>query len=163
MSDAIATETPAAVAPVEEKIYEAKIENGALLDAPVYESHQRGKNWMAVITCDPASPGGYARDFCKRGNGAYYYIVDQSIVGKAVEFGGDYYSGSGRKSSHRFYGVVLSLTDSAIRIREYDTGRQACKAAQAGAGPDRAALITEREKLIARLAEINMLIGDDES
>lgn len=139
----------------------AKVENSALMAAPVWESHQRGKNWMAVITTDPASPGGYARQFCARGKGAYYYIVDPSIIGKAVEFGADYYSGRGVRRPLRYYGVVLSLTDSEIRIRQHDTGRQACRAAAENTGPDRADLIAEREKLIARLAEINAILGDE--
>jgi hypothetical protein len=135
------------------------VENGALLDAPVYETHKRGKNWMAVIASDPGSLGGTRREFCKRGNGAYYYIVTPELVGKAVEFGADYYSGSGNKSARRYYGVVLSLTDTEMRIRKYNTGRAACKAAEAQAGPDRAALVAEREKLIARLAEIDKVLG----
>lgn len=151
--------TQAAQAP---EVFVAKIENSALLDAPIYEAHQRGKNWMAVITCDPASPGGYARKFCKRGNGAYFYIVDSSVVGKAVEFGGDYYSSSGRKNTHRYYGVVLSLTETEIQIQKYESGRQACKAAETETAPNREALITEREKILSRLAEINMILGDED-
>jgi hypothetical protein len=145
------------------EIFVAKVENSALLDAPVYESHSRGKNWLAVITCDPTSPGGYARKFCKAGRGVYYYIVDQSIVGRAVEFGGDYYSGSGHKHVNRFYGIVISLTDTEIRVQKYDTGRQACKVAEVNKGPGREVLIAERELILSRLAEINLVLGDDDN
>ena len=37
-----------------------KIEDGAMVEAPIYEAHSRGKNWMATIEADPAAPGGLA-------------------------------------------------------------------------------------------------------
>jgi hypothetical protein len=48
------------------------IANGALLQAPVYETHPsgRGTNWLAVIDIDATSPGGLARRFMQTGKGA---------------------------------------------------------------------------------------------
>lgn len=109
----------------EELLYSGAIEDGAMIDAPIYESHKRGRNWMAVIAPDPAAPGGVARKFVMRGHGRYYYIVGRDLIGKAVEFGADYYSSSGRKKSCRWYGVVLTLTDSRIAIQQYEEAYRA--------------------------------------
>lgn len=128
-----------------------------MVEAPVYETHQRGKNWMATIAADPAAPGGLAREFVKNGRGRYYYIVDASLVGKAVEIAGDYTTGSGSRRRTRWYGVVRSISDTEIAIEQYETSAEAIKAARAG--PDTAALEEERARLVARIAEIDALLG----
>lgn len=140
-------------------IYTAKIEDGAMVEAPVYEAHRRGKNWMATIEADPAAPGGLAREFVKTGRGRYYYIVDASLVGKAIEIAGDYISGGGNRSRKRWYGVVRSVTDSEITIEQYETSAEAIRAARAG--PDVEALEEERARLVARIAEIDALLGGE--
>ncbi len=84
------------------KIFIGEVENGAMLTAPVYESHRRGRNWMAVINADPSSPGGLSREFVERGKGKYYYIVDEDIVGKPVEIAGrDFARGGNGGLTHR--------------------------------------------------------------
>lgn len=140
------------------KIFIGEVENGAMLTAPVYESHRRGRNWMAVINADPSSPGGLSREFVERGKGKYYYIVDEDIVGKPVEIAGDYFSGSGRRSPNRWYGVVRALTSTEITIEEFESPDDAIKAAQEG--PDIDALQEERDRLIARLEEINKILNE---
>lgn len=156
--------TPAPFSPVrggdkkmtKNEIYAAPVRDGAMLDAPVYETHKRGKNWMATIGPDPAAPGGVARTFVPRGRGEYYYIVSPDLVGQPVEFGGDYYSGAGNRSAKRWYGVVRALTGEEIRIERYETATLAIAAAQAG--PDLQALEEERARLLARVAEIDALM-----
>jgi hypothetical protein len=133
-----------------------KIEDGAMVEAPVYETHQRGKNWMAIIEADPAAPGGLAREFVKRGRGRYLYIVGPEVVGKAVEIAADYTSSGGKRHPKRWYGVIRSVTDSEIAIEEYETSAAAIMAARAG--PDMAALEEERARLVARIAEIDALL-----
>ena len=113
-----------------------KIEDGAMVEAPVYETHQRGKNWMATIEADPAAPGGLAREFVKSGRGRYLYIVGPEVVGKAVEIAADYTSSGGKRHPKRWYGVVRSVTDSEITIEECETSAAAIAAARTG--PDRA-------------------------
>jgi hypothetical protein len=130
-----------------------KIEDGAMVEAPVYETHQRGKNWMATIEADPAAPGGLAREFVKSGRGRYLYIVGPEVVGKAVEIAADYTSSGGKRRPKRWYGVVRSVTDSEITIEECETSAAAIAAARTG--PDRAALEEERARLLARIAEID--------
>src|SRR5690554_6293932 len=84
--------TPAPLSPLgggerkmtETEIYTAPVRDGAMLSAPVYEGHKRGKNWMAIITPDPTAPGGVARTFVPRGRGEYYYIVSTDLVGQPV-------------------------------------------------------------------------------
>lgn len=134
-----------------------KIEDGAMVEAPVYETHQRGKNWMAIIEADPAAPGGLAREFVKRGRGRYLYIVGPEVVGKAVEIAADYTSSGGKRHPKRWYGVVRSVTDSEITIEECETSAAAIAAARTG--PDRAALEEERARLVARIAEIDAVLA----
>jgi hypothetical protein len=110
---------------MENNFFVSKIEKNAMIDVPVYESHNRGKNWMAVISLDPAKPGGLARDFLPNGKGDFYYIVSKDIVGKAVEFGADYYSSSGNPSRNRAFGVIHSLTEDEIRIKMFNSAREA--------------------------------------
>lgn len=82
-----------------------KVEKGALLEVPVYKSHKRGKNWLAIIELDPASPGGLKRRFLPRARGEYYYFIEPGTY--PVEFGADYYSSSYRKYPNRVYGVLV--------------------------------------------------------
>lgn len=108
------------------KLWEARVEYGAMMGAPAYEGHKRGRNWMAIIEIDPSAPGGLHREFVKQAHGStYYYMAPKSLMGKAVEFGADYFSGSGRRRRDREYGVVREITDDKIVIELFDTGRDA--------------------------------------
>lgn len=100
---------------------------GALTQVPVYESHKRGKNWMAVIAPDPRSPGGLARTFLPHARGEYYYLIEALKPGDVVEFGADYYTSSGRKSAARWYGVVRNVTEDKVEIEQAPTATQAFK------------------------------------
>lgn len=101
------------------------IEDGALTEVPLYRSHKRAKNWLAIISIDPSSPGGIGRDFVKRAYGHYYYMVDELKVGNAVEFGGDYYSGGGAKYPKRCYGIITALSDSQLTLEMVETASEA--------------------------------------
>jgi len=93
------------------------IEAGALIEVPCWESHRRGRNWFATITGkDPRAPGGFARAFHNRARGEFFYLIDDVQEGDAIEFGGDYYTGSGKSVRDRVHGVVRSITDSEIVI-----------------------------------------------
>jgi hypothetical protein len=127
-----------------DELYTGTIEDGAMIDAPVYEHHRRGKNWMAIITANPTAPGGLARQFVEHVGGRYYYIVSPDLVGKPVEFGADYYSASENRSPKRWYGVVRAVTDASIAIEHYSTATQAIKAAQGG--PERAAMMSGSQR-----------------
>lgn len=131
-----------------------------MVEAPVYETHKRGKNWMATIEADPAAPGGLAREFIRNGRGRYLYIVGPEVVGKAVEIAADYTSSGGKRHPKRWYGVVRNVTGSEITIEEYETSAAAIAAARTG--PDRVALEEERARLLARVAEIDAVLGGGE-
>lgn len=68
-------------------------------------------------------------------------------------------SGGGNRSRKRWYGVVRSVTDSEITIEQYETSAEAIRAARAG--PDVEALEEERARLVARIAEIDALLGGE--
>jgi hypothetical protein len=160
-----------------ESTYIGKVEDGAMVEAPVYESHARGKNWMATIEADPAAPGGLAREFIRNGRGRYLYIVGPEVVGKAVEIAADYTSSGGKRHPKRWYGVVRNVTDSEIVIDGFATADEAIKAARSRAAfdaqikghyldrtpvpNDHDALVEERERLQARIYEINLLLGEE--
>jgi hypothetical protein len=106
------------------------IEQGALTEVPTgcWESHSRGKNWLATIQADPASPGGLARQFAEKARGDSYYLLPDLQVGQAIEFGADYYSGRGRRSPTRWYGYVVRVAEARIVVHEEKTGKSAIKA-----------------------------------
>lgn len=108
--------------------YLCRTEHGAIMNVPCWESHSRGKNWLAVITPSPTSPGGLERTFAAKAKGDAFYLVPALSVGDAVEFGADYYTGSGKKSAERWYGFVVAVAEDAILLRPCATGKAACKA-----------------------------------
>ncbi len=55
--------------------YTISIQHGALMDAPVYQTHSRGKNWFATIKPNPTAPAGLDRKFHEKGKGDYYYLL----------------------------------------------------------------------------------------
>lgn len=101
------------------------IELGALVRVPIHNDHKRAKNWLAVVRMDPKSPSGLARRFQARAHGRFYYLVDGIKPGDVLEFGADYYTGSGRKDARRVYGVVVSITDGELVMDEYQTASEA--------------------------------------
>lgn len=117
-----------------EKVY--RVEDGAMVQCPVYCIHKRGRNWLAVIHKDPKSPGGLGREFVPKARGRYYYPVDCLSAGDAVEFGADYYTGGGRPNRERRYGVVKAVGIDSISIVFFETGTQACNASPEFRPPD---------------------------
>lgn len=107
-----------------------EVEHGALVEVPVYCDHKRGRNWAAIIRPDPRSPGGLARRFLARARGRYYYMIEGLSVGHAVEFGADYYTGSGRKWPERWYGVVVEITPTRVVLIEAKTPAEAFRIAR---------------------------------
>ena len=108
--------------------YGIKIEDGAMVNCPCWESHSRGKNWCATISADPSKPGGLDRDFFAKAKGDSFYLVSETLApGTPLEFGADYYSGRGRKNSKRWYGFVVVHTPEYLLVRESNTGKAACK------------------------------------
>lgn len=103
---------------------------GYMEEVPIYERHRRGRNWLAKIELDPSSPGGLQREFMKLGKGSYYYNVSDLEVGDPVEFGADYYSGGGRRSPERLYGVVTGKGSNWIEFEFVSNAKEAIKKAQ---------------------------------
>ena len=103
------------------------IEGGALSQVPCWESHGRGKNWMALISANPNSPGGLDRDFCEKAKGDCFYILPPLSPGDAVEFGADYYTSNGKKRPERWHGYVVRVLEDRIILHECGNGKAAVR------------------------------------
>lgn len=111
----VASEIASRQMPPEKNLYTARLEMGAMLDCPAYESHKRGKNWCAKISKNPAAPNGLDRQFAPRGHGEYYYILPTEWgPGTPIEVGADYYSCGGNASRDRWYGRITERTDAQV-------------------------------------------------
>lgn len=131
--------------------YRLPVANEALLQAPIYEEHQRGANWLAVIDVDASMPGGLARRFLQRGKGACLYIVEQLTIFDPVEFGADYTTSAGTKKRSRWYGIIVAKTDGEIEVEEcIDGARAVLRSKAARANPD-----DQRHALKAKLAALD--------
>ena len=102
---------------------------GALLEAPIHEAHYRGTNYLAIIEIGPTMPGGLARQFVDKGRGECLYLTEKLAVLDAVEFAADYTTSVGKRNRERFYGVIVSKTDTALEIQPFPTGVKAIVAA----------------------------------
>lgn len=110
---------------------ELVVVNGALLQVPVYETHPRGSNWMAVIGIDPTAPGGLSRQWLPRAKGGGYIVVNAEVY-DPIEFGADYKTFHGDKHPKRWYGVILVKRIDLIEagkgtliVKQCDSGRNA--------------------------------------
>lgn len=148
-----------------------KVELGALTELPVmdgrilWESHKRGRNWMAVISKDPQAPNGLARSFFKPARGDYFYILPADLkVGDPLEIGADYYSGGGHPARRRWYGYVVAVADDAVVVQECATAAAAIRQGQEhGVGPERtdSALQAARVALTALTPEQRRQVLDE--
>ena len=100
-------------------IYKVPIMDGCILH-PCYEKHRRGKNWVATVVRNLKAPGGLERRFWKKGFGRYYIIPNNISIGDFLEFGGDYYSSSGKPDRNREYYRLEALELGALRLRYID-------------------------------------------
>ena len=113
-------------------LVELTVVNGALLEAPVWNSHYRGSNWLAVIGIDPTAPAGLSRKWLPKANGGGYIVTELSVF-DAVEFGADYKTSLGRKHPSRWYGIVVEQRIDRIEgakgtlvLKAAKSGRDAC-------------------------------------
>lgn len=148
------------------KILKLLVANNVLLEAPIFEKHHRGTNWMAVIDLDPSMPSGLSRKWLKRGRGECLYVLDQLTLFDPVEFGADYTTMAGNKQRDRWYGVVIAITDGLLHIEQTTSGAKAVVRAKEAriSRKDRAgALRAEKESLVDRAAKLEAEITELES
>jgi hypothetical protein len=108
------------------------VDHRALREAPVYETHKRGRNWMAQIGIDPTCPGGLSRQFAHRARGDYLYLIEDWMQPHvAVEFGADYYTGGGKRHPVRWYGVICEVNEEVMKVEECGTAVEAVKLSEA--------------------------------
>ncbi len=89
--------------------YAYAVEDGCVENLD-YEAHKRGKNWIATVKADRASPGGLAREFWRHGSGRWYKAPSLT-AGDVIEMGGDYYTGRGSARRDRRYVLVVRVDD----------------------------------------------------
>lgn len=140
------------------KVLKLTVANDALLEAPVFEQHFRGANWLAVIDVDASCPGGLSRRWLKRGRGECLYDIEQLALFDAVEFGADYTTSMGKKNHVRWWGVVTAKTDGHILVEEAKTGAKAvirAKEARTSTADRIAAVRALRDELIQKAEELD--------
>jgi hypothetical protein len=110
--------------------------NDGLVDVPIFEQHQRGRNWCANIESNPRVAGGLDRKFWSKARGEFYYIIPPDVrVGMAIEFGADYYTGQDRQRPKRWYGVIVERYKDALVLLETPTAIEATMLAYQVAHP----------------------------
>ena len=91
-----------------------------------YESHKRGKNWVATVERNLQAIGGLDRDFWKQRR-QYATVPDDIAPGQWIELGGDYCSvwswlGGGNASRNRKYFRVGVVSDEVLEVEEVQKG-----------------------------------------
>lgn len=99
-------------------------ENGATIKrGPVHGE----KNWVAVITSDPKSPGGLDRQFTEPARGRFFLDISPLKVGDAIEIGANSEGRKGRTIKERWYGIVARVNENDIQLLGPMTESQATK------------------------------------
>lgn len=133
------------------------VANGALLTVPIWEPHERGDNWLAIIDIDPTKPGGLERQFVNKGRGECHYVTEPLKLFDAVQFAADYTTGMGKKRFHRWFGVVVAKTEDYILLEHCVSGAMAvlrAKEARMSSNDRAAALRAEKTVLEERAAKL---------
>jgi hypothetical protein len=138
------------------------VANGALLEAPILETHIRGTNYLAIVDVDGTMPGGLERRFCPRARGDCLYLIESIGVFDALEFAADYTTSVGKRKRIRWHGIVLAKTDNFLLVEESENGTKAVlRSREARCSPaDRIrAIQVEREVLLERAAQLEEEAG----
>jgi hypothetical protein len=77
------------------------------IDNDLYESHQRGKNWIAYVVPDRRATGGLRRQFWRRTSDTWYTFPRPPQPGDVIEIAGDYYGCNGKPQHDRRYVLVV--------------------------------------------------------
>jgi hypothetical protein len=113
----------------DKQVWMVTIEDGCIRHA-CYEAHRRGKNWVATVTKNLKAPGGLERRFWRKGSSINYIIPTGLSIGDYIEFGGDYYSSSGRPARNREYYYVQAIGNEAVWLKTVDKKDVGKKAAE---------------------------------
>lgn len=123
------------------------LEQGFSLSAPVYKNERRAKNRAAIISLDPAKPGGLERKFLEHSSSPYHYYSMAGVTsGMALEFAAE------RRHNKRWYGAVVSATETALVLEPAPSGRAAClRAAELAPATPSARTLKSRKEIYAEL------------
>jgi hypothetical protein len=97
------------------------------IETPIYETHKRGRNWVAILRGKNAA--NLERDFLPMVGGTV--VVSRVALGSALEFGADYISSGGIRHPCREYYVVVGGEAYELIVEQYDTAAKAIRAARA--------------------------------
>jgi hypothetical protein len=148
------------------KIFKLLVANGALLQAPVHETHFRGSNWLAIIDVDASCPGGLSRRFVNRGRGECLYDIEQVNCFDSIEFGADYTTSLGSKKRLRWHGIVAAKTEGFLLVEECQSGAKAvlrAKEARQNVTDRAAAIRAQRDALLSKAEELDREIASLEA
>jgi hypothetical protein len=115
-------------AEIEARLSNPEIEEEGIIALPVvdgcvdqeqlnFETHSRGKNWIATVNRDKKQPGGLARRFWGRASAGYKAVPADTEVGDIMEVAADYYTSTGRRRESREYHEVVSVDDKTLKLR----------------------------------------------
>lgn len=101
-----------------ESQYCADIRNGCVDQEELggYESHRRGKNWVATVVADKSQPGGLSRDFWAKASGSWRHLPADIKAGDVLEIAHEYTTGGGRCDKSRNYIKVVAVTESGLHF-----------------------------------------------
>jgi len=115
--------------------YHYPIEDGCVENLD-YETHARGKNWIAFVRPNRAAPGGLDRAFWKHRSKRWHAAPRALRAGDVIEMAGDYYTGRGSKRADRRYLLVVRveadhfaghmISTTAPSARAIETARREC-------------------------------------
>ncbi len=95
------------------------IRDGCIDQAEIrFESHRRGRNWIATVTPNKAIPGagGLERTFWTKTTTSWRKVPEDLQIGDVLEVAAEYVSGSGKNDRDRVYRRVRSIGDGIITL-----------------------------------------------
>ncbi len=140
-----------------------KVERG-YIEAPIYETHRRGKNWMAILKKGKA-PRKPEREFQEKeiADGTAFYPIQNVHVGDILEFGADYITSGGHREGNRKYFRVLEKEEDYIEVEEIPDYSIAVDLVEASQESELVKLYEERERLRKELNKVQQKIEELEA
>lgn len=96
-----------------------QIRDGCIDQAEIsYETHRRGKNWIATVVADKTQKGGLRRDFWTKTTTSWRRIPGNLQIGDVLEVAAEYVTGSGRNDKARVYRRVRTVGGGILTLEK---------------------------------------------